>query len=94
MSCALRGPRNRTTLGRWQSGRGGTRPENEAEFRTPSAPSDSKPYMILKGLDESFTPSIDLVVVRARSLEICSRTHTKDPDLKKDPTLALHSLFL
>ena len=49
--------------------------------------------MILKGLDESFTASIGLMMLRARSLEICSQTHTKDPDLKKDPTLAWHRSF-
>ena len=50
----------------------------------------SKPYMILKGLNESFTPSIGLMVLRARGLEIFSRTHTKDQDLKKDRPLAWH----
>ena len=45
--------------------------------------------MILKGLDESFTPSIGLMVVRARSLEIYSRTHTKAPDRKKAPNFGV-----
>ena len=45
--------------------------------------------MILKDLDESFAPSIGLMVLRARGLEICSRMHTKDPDLKKDPTFGV-----
>ena len=45
--------------------------------------------MILKDLDESFAPSIGLMVLRARGLELCPRTHTKDPDLKKDPTFGV-----
>ena len=49
--------------------------------------------MILKGLGESFTASIGLMVVRARSLKICSQTHTKDPDRKKDPTLAWRQIL-
>ena len=49
--------------------------------------------MILKGLDESFTASIGLMVLRARSLEICSQTHTKDPDAQKRPDFGVAQIL-
>ena len=49
--------------------------------------------MILKGLDESFTPSIGLMVVWACSVEIFTRTHTKDPDRRKDPTFGVAQIL-
>ena len=49
--------------------------------------------MILKDVDESFAPSIGLMVLRARSLEIYARTHTKDPDRKKDPDFGVAQIL-